>query len=199
MTLRVELIDPAELRPAPYNPRAISDRALAALARLLDEHGFVDPVIARREDRLVIGGHQRLRANALRARPDAKVPVIFLEGVSDERAKALNIALNNAAAQGHYDEPKLGQVLRDLQDAGLDVPAVTAFEDGELRRLCDVTETPPAPDADLPADDEAVGEGPHVVVILEMPPDTYQRAKPALDGLVADETITCHVRFDGDA
>ena len=50
------------LRPDPANPRRISEDELDALERSLRQFGFVQPVLARREDRTVIGGHQRLVA-----------------------------------------------------------------------------------------------------------------------------------------
>ena len=50
------------LRPDPANPRRISDDELDALERSLRQFGFVQPVLARREDSIVIGGHQRLVA-----------------------------------------------------------------------------------------------------------------------------------------
>jgi ParB/RepB/Spo0J family partition protein len=50
------------LCPDPANPRRISDAELEALARSIREFGFVEPVLARCEDRTVIGGHQRLLA-----------------------------------------------------------------------------------------------------------------------------------------
>jgi ParB-like chromosome segregation protein Spo0J len=131
----VEYVDPGTLRPAPYNPRRIEPEALKRLAALLDAHGFVDPVIARREDRLVIGGHQRLKANSLRKRPDQRVPVVFLAGLSDEQAKALNIALNNPAAQGEYDQPMLAALLKELATADLDLADLTAFGPDDIARL----------------------------------------------------------------
>ena len=51
-----------ELRPDPANPRRISDQELESLTRSIREFGLVDPIIARREDKTVIGGHQRLLA-----------------------------------------------------------------------------------------------------------------------------------------
>ena len=105
--IEVQYVNPDTLNPAPYNPRTMSDDALSRLAKLLDSHGIVDPIIARRSDNLVIGGHQRLKANAMREKPDVEVPVVFLDGISDEQAKALNIALNNPKAQGEYDWPVL--------------------------------------------------------------------------------------------
>ena len=132
--LQVEYISPDALNPAPYNPRRVSDEALKRLAKLLDLHGFVDPIIAKR-DGLVIGGHQRLRANALRKEPDELVPVVFLDRISDAKAKALNIALNNPAAQGEYEPAKLADLLQDIDTGEFDVPTFTAFSGEEIAGL----------------------------------------------------------------
>ena len=50
------------LLPDPANPRRISDAELEALTRSIREFGLVDPIIARHDDKMVIGGHQRLAA-----------------------------------------------------------------------------------------------------------------------------------------
>lgn len=133
--LKVEYVDPATLKPAEYNPRTIEPGALRRLARLLDEHGFVDPILARREDRLVVGGHQRLKANEMRTIPDTRVPVVFLDGLDDLRAKALNIALNNPAAQGQYDADRLADLLAELNAADMDVAGLSGFDDAGLAEL----------------------------------------------------------------
>lgn len=49
------------LRPATYNPRAITADALETLKRSITELGFCKPIIATR-DGLLIAGHQRTRA-----------------------------------------------------------------------------------------------------------------------------------------
>jgi ParB-like chromosome segregation protein Spo0J len=46
----IELVPLDDLRPDPANPRRISDQELDALERSLREFGFVQPVLARRED-----------------------------------------------------------------------------------------------------------------------------------------------------
>lgn len=149
MKLEVEYVRPDSLRPAPYNPRRISREALKQLARLLDEHGFVDPVIARREDRLVIGGHQRVRANALRNRPDDLIPAVFLEGISDARTKALNVALNNPKAQGEFDLPRLGELLDELAGQEVRLPDLTGFDGQQIADLVGRPEQSPLDQADI--------------------------------------------------
>jgi ParB-like chromosome segregation protein Spo0J len=61
-TMTIEEVPIDELRPDPANPRRISNDQLESLTRSLREYGFVQPVLARREDKMVIGGHQRLLA-----------------------------------------------------------------------------------------------------------------------------------------
>ena len=58
--ISLETVAIDDLLPDPANPRRISDTESEALTRSLREFGFIQPVIARREDRTVIGGHQRL-------------------------------------------------------------------------------------------------------------------------------------------
>jgi hypothetical protein len=65
------------LRPDPANPRRISDEELDSLERSLRKFGFVQPVLARREDNTVIGGHRRLLAARRLGLPT--VPVAFLD------------------------------------------------------------------------------------------------------------------------
>jgi hypothetical protein len=50
------------LKPADYNARDATETQLHSICRSLIEFGFVDPLIARREDGLILGGHQRFKA-----------------------------------------------------------------------------------------------------------------------------------------
>jgi DNA modification methylase len=127
-TLILEQVEIDELRPDPANPRRIADAELEALTRSIREWGFVQPVVVRREDRTVIGGHQRLLA--ARKLGLKQVPVIFLD-VSQEQARLLNIALNKIS--GEFDEELLARMLDDLRDAH-DL-TVTGFTEGELDAL----------------------------------------------------------------
>ena len=119
-----------ELRPDPANPRRISDRELESLTRSIQQFGMVDPVIARREDNTVIGGHQRLLA--ARRLGMEKIPVIFLD-VSKEEARLLNLALNRIS--GTWDDELLARLLSDLdQTPDVDL-ALAGFDDDEINKL----------------------------------------------------------------
>jgi ParB-like chromosome segregation protein Spo0J len=76
-SMTVESVPIDSLHPDPANPRRIGDEELESLTRSLRQWGFVQPVLARREDSVVIGGHQRLVA--ARRLGLTEVPVIWLD------------------------------------------------------------------------------------------------------------------------
>ena len=124
------------LRPDPSNPRRISDESLDSLTRSLRRFGFVQPVLARREDRTVIGGHQRLvaaRRLGLRS-----VPVTWLD-LSVEQARLLGLALNRIS--GTWDEQLLARLLADLQGSVEVDLSLSGFGEGEVRDLLRSLET----------------------------------------------------------
>jgi DNA modification methylase len=108
--LALEQVQIDLLRPDPTNPRRIGEEELDALERSLRQFGFVQPVLARREDGTVIGGHQRLLA--ARRLGLTTVPVTYLD-LSVEQARLLNLALNKIS--GSWDDALLARLLADLQ------------------------------------------------------------------------------------
>lgn len=129
-SLTIEHVPIGELETDPFNPRRISDAELEALTRSIKEFGFVDPVIARREDQAVVGGHQRLVA--ARKLGFKEVPVIFVK-LSEEQAKLLNLALNRIG--GEWDQELLARLLADLQAVPeLDL-TLSGFGEDEIAEL----------------------------------------------------------------
>lgn len=112
-TLSVEEVHIDQLRPDPANPRRISEDELEALTRSLRQWGFVQPVVARREDGVVIGGHQRLVA--ARRLGITAVPVSWLD-ISAEQARLLGLALNKIS--GSRDEQLLARLLARRHASG---------------------------------------------------------------------------------
>jgi DNA modification methylase len=130
LALAIEQVPLDQLRPDPANPRRIGDDELDALERSLREFGFVQPVLARRADGVVIGGHQRLVA--ARRLGLANVPVIFLD-LSVEQARLLGLALNKIS--GTWDDALLARLLADLQAVPeLDV-TLSGFGEDEVHDL----------------------------------------------------------------
>ena len=128
--LTIEHVELDRLKPDPFNPRRIAEQELDALTRSIQEFGFVDPIIARREDRAVIGGHQRLLA--ARRLGLASVPVIFVD-LSPEQAKLLNLALNRIS--GDWDQELLARLLAELNETpDVDI-TLSGFGEDEIAKL----------------------------------------------------------------
>jgi DNA modification methylase len=143
--MQIEHVDIEMLKPDGANPRKISDVELESLTRSLREWGFVQPVLARKTDKVVIGGHQRLLA--ARRLGLKTVPVIFVD-LSVEQARVLNLALNKIS--GSWDNELLGRMLADLSAvADLDL-SLSGFDEDELDKLLkslDVREKKERPEA----------------------------------------------------
>jgi DNA modification methylase len=127
--LQIEHVAIGQLHPDPANPRRISDQEMESLTRSLREFGFVQPVVARQQDRTVIGGHQRLLA--ARRLGWQQVPVVFLD-LSQEQAKVLNLALNRIS--GSWDNELLGRLLAELKEIPNVDLSLSGFSDDELKK-----------------------------------------------------------------
>ena len=135
-TISVEEVSIDLLRPDPANPRRIGEEELDSLERSIRQFGFVQPVLARREDSTVIGGHQRLVA--ARRLGFTTVPVTFVD-LSIEQARLLNLALNKIG--GSFDDALLARLLADLA-ASPDVDlTLSGFDEDEIKDLLRSLET----------------------------------------------------------
>lgn len=130
--IEITYVKLSTLNPATYNPRKMTDEARAKLRRGLEEFGIVDPFIVRRSDRLVVGGHQRLKEAIALGFDEG--PVVYLDQLTDQEAAALNVLLNNPDAQGEWDMPKLSELLSTLDAEGFDA-TLTGFSE---ERIADI-------------------------------------------------------------
>jgi DNA modification methylase len=174
--LSVEQVPIDQLRPDPANPRRISEEELDALERSIRQFGFVEPVLARREDATVIGGHQRLLA--ARRLGLTSVPVIWLD-LSAEQARLLGLALNKIS--GSWDDALLARLLADLQATpDLDL-SLSGFGEDEIKDLLRSLETREKREQVESFDlDEALAEATRV-----------PRAKPGDLWLLGDHRLLC--------
>jgi len=101
----------ADLAPAEYNPRKISDAALAGLYASIERFGLGHPVIWNSRSERIVGGHQRLKALVAQGIEETDVVVVDLPK-SEE--KALNVALNNPAISGDFTDD-LDALLLEIQ------------------------------------------------------------------------------------
>jgi len=119
------------LIPYARNARTHSEGQVAQIAASIKEFGFVNPILAG-ADSVIIAGHGRLLA--ARKLGLAEVPVIVLDGLSENQRRALVIADNRLALNAGWDEEALRIEIEALQESDYDVSLI-GFEDEDLARL----------------------------------------------------------------
>jgi len=128
----IEKKNTADLLPADYNPRKDlkpGDAEYEKLKRSIEQFGYVEPVIWNKTTGRVVGGHQRLKVLIDMGMTEVDCVVVEL---SEEKEKALNVALNKIS--GDWDKDKLALLIADLQGADFDV-SLTGFEPAEIDAL----------------------------------------------------------------
>ncbi|WP_445429621.1 transcriptional regulator [Bacillus atrophaeus] len=122
-----------------YNPRIDLqpgdpdyERIKASLVRF----GNVEPLVWNERTGNIVGGHQRFKIHMEKNPSELTVSVVDLD---DNEERALNLALNKTG--GDWDEYKLEQVLRELEENNFDLLSYTGFSDDELENVLeDLTE-----------------------------------------------------------
>jgi ParB/RepB/Spo0J family partition protein len=139
--LRIEHVPIDSIHPWEANPRLMSEVELGKLMRSIEEFGFVEPLVVRRADNAIIGGHQRWEA--AKRLGLATVPVVYVD-ISEREAKALNLALNRIS--GEWDMEKLGALLEELQRLPDLDETLSGFSTDEIDDLLADLERQKAPD-----------------------------------------------------
>jgi len=140
-----EAID--SLTPWAQNPRN-NDDAVEQVAESIRRFGFASPIIARAADRSVIAGHTRLKA-AQQLGLDL-VPVRFVD-LDEDEARALALADNKLNEIATWDEAGLAEVMRELEQTGLDLAGL-GWQSDELDALLSEMESTPEAPATAPTD-----------------------------------------------
>lgn len=115
--LRVEHVAIERLKLDPRNPRVHSDRQIKQIARSIQAFGFNVPVLADRDNKILAGHGRVYAARRLRLR---QIPVLRLEHLTTEQARAFSIADNRLSETSTWDDRLLAEVLRDLASVELD-------------------------------------------------------------------------------
>jgi ParB-like chromosome segregation protein Spo0J len=128
--LRIERVRIGQLKPDSRNPRLHSERQLKQIARSINVFGFNVPVLADQEGNL-LAGHGRVQA--ARRLGLSEIPVIRLEHLTPEQARAFSIADNRLSETSTWDDRLLAEVFRDLASVELDFDLeATGFTMGEI-------------------------------------------------------------------
>jgi ParB-like chromosome segregation protein Spo0J len=143
--VEVEYVPIDDLVPWEDNPRS-NDEAAVRLAKLMDEHGFVNPVVAW--GNVVYAGCTRLKAARLRG--IERVPVIQGDFRDERQAVAFALADNRSAEWATWDEDALARLLNeDLAEVDVEaLEAMTGFEQAEIEGLrSGIQEPEPLPES----------------------------------------------------
>jgi len=99
--LQIKQFEFSQLVPAKYNPRTISDDALAGLAESIKKFGCVEPIIVnvRSGRNTIVGGNQRFRVLSAAGFKEA---ICITVDLSEADEKLLNLELNNPYIQGGF-------------------------------------------------------------------------------------------------
>lgn len=125
---QIEMVPIDSLVPWDGNPR-INEPAVGPLVRSIEAFGWLDPIVARRKDRMVLAGHARLKA--ARELDLQMVPVIFANLTVSE-GKLYSIADNQIASLSGWDSAKRNTAMRELLTLNMDL-TLTGFDKGALR------------------------------------------------------------------
>lgn len=113
----VKIMKLSQLRPAPYNPRQISDKALAGLTESLREFGLTQPIVWNRRTKWVVSGHQRIKALQRLGKKEAPVMVVDWP---EEKERAANLAHNNKAIEGEFTA-EADSILKQIEEKDADL------------------------------------------------------------------------------
>jgi DNA modification methylase len=89
----------SKIKPAPYNPREISNEALSGLRHSLEKFGYVDLLVINKRTMRIISGHQRYKI--LQAEGVQTVTAILVD-VDEVQEQAMNVTLNNQEIAGDW-------------------------------------------------------------------------------------------------
>jgi ParB-like chromosome segregation protein Spo0J len=129
--MQIEMVPIDSIREYEHNPREISEVAVAAVARSIDEFGFKVPIIVDAEN-TIIAGHTRLRAARTLGLPT--VPVIRADDLTPEQVKAFRLADNQLATLTTWNLELLPLELAELQTMDIDLKSL-GFDEDELAKL----------------------------------------------------------------
>jgi DNA modification methylase len=131
----IQQVSIGKLRANPKNSRTHSMRQIEAIARSIQELGFIAPIVVD-EHQVILAGHGRwLAGKLLKLR---LVPVIVASGLNQAQRRAYLLADNKLAERAGWDRNALAVELTELTpllaEAGLDIK-LTGFEPAEIDSL----------------------------------------------------------------
>lgn len=123
-----EWVDVDKLKHHPDNPRRGN---IEAIRESIRAHGVTRPIVVSRKTLHVLAGNHTLKA--AKAENLARIPVVFLDGLTRVQERKILLADNRTSDLGDYDNEALAQLLQEVKDeAGL---LGTAYDEAALDAL----------------------------------------------------------------
>jgi DNA modification methylase len=123
------------LKPNPRNAKIHPQKQIRQLADIIANLGFLSPILADRDGKILAGHCRWQAANQLGLK---RVPVIRVEGLSEAQLRALALADNKIAEGAGWDRQKLCEELVELSpllfEEGLDI-GLSGFAPAEIDQL----------------------------------------------------------------
>jgi hypothetical protein len=114
---QISFVAIGDLVPDRDNPRKHGRAQIRAIGRSIEAFGFNAPILIDR-NRKIIAGHGRYEAAKLL--DCERVPVIFLDHLSEAQARAYMLADNKLTDRSTWDDTKVAIQLKELSDLALD-------------------------------------------------------------------------------
>jgi DNA modification methylase len=142
--LTIIYVEIADLKPDPRNPRLHSPTQTRAIARSVQQFGFLVPVLIDTSNQ-IIAGHGRIQAAKLLGW--SAVPAIQVEHLSEPERRAFALADNQLTLNAEWDDRLLAEELRELSLLNLDFSLeLTGFAMGEIDLRIESLDEPPRKD-----------------------------------------------------
>ena len=106
-----------DLKPDPRNPRKHDRAQIRAIARSIEAFGFNAPILINKKKQ-IIAGHGRFDPSKLSG--CTQVPVICLEHLTEDQARAYMLADNKLTDRSSWDDDMLALHLKELSEMALD-------------------------------------------------------------------------------
>jgi len=190
-SLRIDMWDPRDLIPAPWNPTRTNPDDEAKLDAAIARHDFFRPIVCRElaDGRLqILGGHQRT-SSAIR-RGITEIPVVNLGRVDDTRAREITLIDNGR--YGHDDAGALATLIADLGISSTDLASFLPFDLAELEAITASThidlDSLGLDDEDAPREEKPTRAAKtHEVMRFKIAVEDADRARQALQTVMVDQ------------
>lgn len=115
--LKIEYLAPGALKPYANNAKLHPATQIEQIKKSIEQFGFNDPIAIWGDD-TIIEGHGRLIA-ALELEID-KIPVIRLDGLTDEQRRAYSLVHNKLTMNSGFDLDLLDEELESITDIDME-------------------------------------------------------------------------------